>query len=157
MTFDANHLDDEAGRCKGAGRFSEALAIRQTLERVYDESSAEPIRQAKSLNMLAYLAACRGERSEAVRAAFKCLALYARVVEPNPHRLATYVMMLAYVLAEDRQFREAVVYGDEALMLFARLLGQDDTFVQDRARDVESMRRTEVREYLDKGDSVGSS
>jgi hypothetical protein len=107
--------------------------------------------------MLTFLAACRGERLEAVRAASKCLALYKEVLEPNPHHFATYVMMLSYVLAEDRQFSEAVAYGEEALMLFTKLHGQDDTFVQGLANDVESMRRAEIRDYLDKGESVGSN
>jgi tetratricopeptide (TPR) repeat protein len=150
-------LDEEARRCKWSGRFSEALALRQALEKRYDDLGVEPVLQAKNLNMLAYLAACRGQRSEAVRAASKCLALYKRALEPNPHHLATYVMMLSCVLAENGQFREAVVCGEEALAMFTQLHGRDNSFVQDLAEEVESMRHAEVRDYPDKGDSLGSS
>ena len=64
--------------------------------------------------------------------------------------LATYLMMLACVLAEAGRFSEAVPYGEEALSLSGRLYGEQSELVEFWAKDVECMRQGEVRPYIDK-------
>lgn len=143
-------IESEALQSKLLGRYAEARALRAELERLHDQAGTDPTEQVKNLNQLAFLAAACAELPEAVRAAEKCLATYRHVPNRRDEVLATYLMMLACVLAEAGRFSEAVPYGEEALSLFGRLHGEQSEFVEFRAKDVESMRQGEVRPYIDK-------
>lgn len=143
-------IESDARQSKLLGRYAEARMLRAELERLHDQVGANLTEQVKNLNQLAFLAAACGEPAEAVRAAEKCLATYRRVPNGRDETLATYLMMLACVLAEAGRFCEAVLYGEESLSLFGRLYGEQSEFVEFRAKDVERMRQGEVRPYMDR-------
>lgn len=143
-------LDSKARQSKQLGRFAEAMTLRQELERHQDQIVADPAERAKNLNQLAFVAAIGGDPSEAVRAAQKCLSNYMQVPKRRDETLATYVMMLAYVLAESGRFCEAVAYGEEALELFMAIYGKENDFVVSRAKDIQCMRIGEARSYLER-------
>ena len=143
-------IESEAHKSKLLGRFAEAMALRAELERLHDQIGANPTEKVKNLNQLAFLAACSGAPAEAVRAAEKCLTIYRQVPNTREETLATYLMMLAYVLAETERFSEAIPLGEEALSLFGRFHGEQSDFFQFRAKDIESMKKEEVRPYLER-------
>lgn len=146
----AEWIVSEARRLKGVGKFVEAKLLRTELERIHDQSAADATVRVSNLNMLAFLATCSGDLAEAVRAAEKCLSIYREMPHRRDEKLATYLMMLACVLAEAGRFVDAVAHGEEAFSLFRRCYGEKDEFTQFRARDVECMRRGEVRHYIER-------
>lgn len=152
--MDAEKLERIARKAQEAkwdGRLADAKALRVELERPQDQAGTRPVERATNLNMLAFVSAASGDPAEAIRAAEKCLEIYLQVPERKEETLATYQFMLAAVFAEAGRFAEAVCHGEESLAAFSRLYGSGDSFVQYRAKDIESMRRGEVRFYLDRG------
>lgn len=141
-------LEEEAQRLKGAYDYSGALQARLKLEQLHRQFNEPPVQQSKNLNFIAFLGVHTRNLDEAERAARLCLELYRAVAEKKDEKLATYIMMLAAVLAENRKFEEAVIFGEEAVALFARNHGDNDSFVQYRKRDVERMRNKDTRPYL---------
>jgi hypothetical protein len=90
-----------------------------------------------------------GDRAKAERAARRCLTT-CRDTAVGAERYATYLFMLAAVLAECGKFDEAIAYGEEAVALFGRLYGESDSFVEFRKRDLQHMRDGVLRRYIER-------
>jgi hypothetical protein len=142
-------IQQEAARLKMQRRFADALCLRLQLEQLYEQHGVGAKEQASNLNWIASLGVRAGNLEEAERVARKCVEIYRPVSTERDQLLATYISMLSAVLAEKREFDEAVTHGDEAVALFARILGENDSFVQYRRMDVERMRRRDTGPYLD--------
>jgi tetratricopeptide (TPR) repeat protein len=146
---DAQDLQSEARRLKAVGDYAGALRLRLQLERLHADGGASAVEQAKNLNQLAHVAVHTGAVQEAERAARKCVELYRPIALEHDETLATYMMMLSVVLAIAGKFEEAVRYGEEALETFKLNHGEHDSFVTDRKKDIERMRRREAGLCLD--------
>jgi tetratricopeptide (TPR) repeat protein len=149
MQQDLADIKSEAGRLKMKGRFVDALRLRLQLEELYERHAIGAVEQSLNLNWIASLAVRTGNLDEAERAARKCLEIYRPVATDRDNRLATYLCMLSAVLAERREFDEAVTRGEEAVVLFAQIHGENSSFVQYRRVDIDRMRRKDTRPYLD--------
>jgi hypothetical protein len=150
MSRMAQALERRAQELKQVARdHAGALRLRIELEQLHEQCCAGVGERVRNLNYLARAAVFAGQLGEAERAAHKCVELYRPVAAENDETLATYLMMLSCVLAGGGEFDEAVVYGEEAVAIFARNHGERDGFVVDRRRDIRSMRNYEVRRYLD--------
>ena len=62
----------------------------------------------------------------------------------DDERLATYLMMLAFILAMRDEFDEAVARGEEALAIFQVNHGVDHPFVRQAESELGRMRRGEA-------------
>jgi hypothetical protein len=129
--------------------YAGALRVRLELEDWHARSGAGVHERTRNLNQLALLAVHAGVLGEAERAARECVELYRPIATERDERLATYVMMLSAVLAEARNFEEAVVHGERAVEMFAAHHGAQDSFVLYRKRDVDRMRAGDTGPYLD--------
>jgi tetratricopeptide (TPR) repeat protein len=142
-------LEKQARQLKQAGRYSDALLLRLEFERRQIEAETPNRDRARNLNWIAYLAVQTDRFSVAARAARKCLELYAPTATANDPVLASYTFMLAAVLAEARQFDEAVAYGETAIRLFSES-GHDAAFLEHRRADVARMRNGDTQPYLER-------
>jgi hypothetical protein len=147
----AEDLERQAQNLKWVQRdYVGALHLRLELERLHGRTGASVTQQVKNLNMMAHVAVHAGALGEAERAARKCLELYGPLATDNDERLATYLMMLACVLAERGKFEEAVVHGEQAVAIFRVNHGEQDSFVAYRKLDIERMRAKDCHPCLDK-------
>lgn len=150
MTEEMSTLERKAYALKDAGDYPGALALRLRLEQMQSQSDESPTVRALNLNYIAYLGVHTGNLIEAEAAARRCLEFYKPIEKADNERLATYLMMLASVLAEARKFEEAVIYGEQALKAFAYNHKDNDRFLQDTRKRVERMRNKGAGPYLDK-------
>ena len=131
-------------------KYADALRLRLEIEQRKDQTQTGPAEQAKNLNWIAFLAVCAGDLEEAERAAKKCLEVYRIASSEKNEKYATYVMMLAMVLAESGKFDEAIAHGEEAVALFSQLHDEGDSFVEFRKHDIQRMRAKELPPYLER-------
>jgi hypothetical protein len=142
-------LKEQAQRLKRAGRNSDALFLRLELEQRQSEASMAARERACNLNVIANLAVRTDRFSIAERAARRCLEVYAPIARELDPALATYTGMLAAVLAEARQFDEAVEYGERAIRLFTES-GHDARFLDYRKADIARMRNRDAQPYIER-------
>jgi len=143
-------LEKEAQDLKEAGDYFGALRLRLKLEQKHQQINECQTQQSRNLNYIAFLAIHTGNVNEAERAARRCLELYRPIAKTHDEKLATYVMMLACVLAESRKFEEAVTIGEEGVAMYAKILGKSNSYVQDCEKRIERMRHNDTRPYLDR-------
>jgi hypothetical protein len=128
-----------------------ALRLRLELELRLNELGATVVEQTSNLSWIAFFAVCTGNLGEAERAARRCVDLYRPQARGDrDERWATYLMMLADILAEREKFEDAVPYAEAAVAIFAANHGEDSAFVQGRRRDVRRMRARDLGQYLDR-------
>jgi|GEM_PF-3253444 len=144
-----NEIEDEARRAKWTD-WKRALRLRLELDELLDQFSDKPARQANNLNQLAWLAAHCDDSDLAVWAAEKCVAIYSQIPDRSNSALATYLMMLASMLAEADRFEEAIPCAQSATALHADLLGETNDFVVACRQRIEDMRNQVVRHYIDR-------
>lgn len=149
MKSDAVSRKTQAEELKQQHKYADALRLRLELERLYEREDAGPVEQSLNLNWIAFLGVHSRDLAEAERAARKCVEIYRPVATHRDQHLATYLFMLATVLAEKREFDEAIVPGEEALALFAQFLGESNSFVQYRRKDIERMRQKDTQPYVE--------
>lgn len=143
-------LEKRSFDLKISGDYSGALQLRLELELLHSQLNSNPSRQSRNLNQIAYLGVHLGKLREAERAAGRCLEIYRPISVAPDETLATYLFMLAAVLAESGKFDEAVSVGEEAVAIFAERHGEDSSFVQFRKKDIMRMRNKDTAPYLDR-------
>jgi hypothetical protein len=146
MVFDFAEADKQAGRLALHGRIHESLMSRLDIERLCSDSSVSSSNRARNLSLAASLAHKIGDLSTAELLTRKCVAVYGAI---RDIRCATYRMSLACILAEQRQFDEAISHAEAAILLFESLEKVDSSFVAYRKRDLERMREHVEGSYLD--------
>lgn len=142
-------LKIRASQLKHTGQYDTALAIRLRLEQRQIEAEATVEDRALNLNWIAYLGVRCGNLKEAERAARQCLRTYGPIAAPDDPTLATYISMLAMVLAESSQFDDAICFAETAIDRFVQS-GHDAAFVEARRYEVARMRRGEPGPYLER-------
>jgi tetratricopeptide (TPR) repeat protein len=143
-------IKKQAEELKLSGKYSDALRLRLALEQLYEQRGFSAVEQSLNLNWIAFLSVHSDNLDEAERAARKCIAVYRPVSANQDETLATYLMMLSLVLAEKRDFDEAIVYGEQAVAIFANIHSDASNFVKARKADITRMRNKTLQPYLDR-------
>ena len=139
-------LKSQSNDLKQQGRYQAALELRLEVQRLLRELGSPPNEMALNLNYMAILAAHAGNLDQAERAARECLAVFRPVRSPGKggylklcdrcpdEKLGTYYEVLAWVLAERRQFEEAQASAECSLDYFMRsgLHEDGDDFIRGR-------------------------
>ena len=134
-----NELHSKRSDLKNQGRFAEAIPIQREILELAQQSG--PVRDiSNAWNMLSHLLQQNGQLSEAETAARQALSTYANESLPRLETLATYEMKLAWILAEQRRFEEAVPFGELAIEHFSDFHDQQSDFLKARKNDVDSMK-----------------
>ena len=144
------HLETLAREAKMDGRFADALRNRLAMKEHFERHGGSVKAVTNNLNMIAFLAIQLEETNLAENSARECLCLYAKSISTPDERLATYYTMLSCVLAECKNFEEAVLYGEQGVPIFRTLFGADDCFVREWEDKIDCMRRKEPRLYLER-------
>ncbi len=134
-----NELHRRRSDLKDQGRFAEAIPIQQEILQLAQQSKS--VRDVSNAwNMLSHLLQQNGQLSEAEAAARQALSTYINESLPRLETLATYEMKLAWILAEQRRFEEAVQFGELAIEHFSHIHDQQSDFLNARKDDVDSMK-----------------
>lgn len=143
-------LREQAIRLNLEGDRAGALRLRLELEQRLQELGATVGEQTSNFNWIAFFAVCTGDLGEAERAAKECVELYRPRAGDRDEKWATYLMMLADILAERGKFEDAVPHAEAAVAIFAANHGEDSAFVQGCRRDLRRMRSRDGGQYLDR-------
>ena len=147
---EATSLRRQASALKAAGDITGALRLRLELDQLYQTDNANIYQRAENLNYIAYLGLCTGQFDLAELAARESVAIYRPVAANSDEKLATFLFMLSSILAERQKFLEAMVLGQEAIGIFRKNHGDNDSFVRSCELDLQRMSNREVREYIDR-------
>ena len=142
----------QASTAKHERRFRDALRLRVELDALLTSIDAPLAERCSNLNMMAFLGLQIGDYATAERAARSCVELYQCVDEKKSESWATYLSMLASVLAETSRFDEAAGYEERALEIFEQNHGSASDFVKIVAAHLERMRSKSPGFYIERID-----
>ena len=142
----------QASTAKHERRFRDALRLRVELDALLTSIDAPLAERCSNLNMMAFLGLQIGDYATAERAARSCVELYQCVDEKKSESWATYLSMLASVLAERGNFDEAVGFGESAFKQFALNHSPNSEFLKYRSLALERMRSKWLGYYIDRID-----
>lgn len=138
----------EGQKLKYAFRLAEALEVFLRLEKIQEESEPDVGRRALHLNRIASVALRLHRYPEAERAARKCVEIHLAAGLPIDTRYATYLGMLAGVLAERGKLDEAVPFQRESNAIHERFLEPDSSFLMWRRIDLLHMQQGRIGKYI---------
>ncbi|MCA8988137.1 MAG: tetratricopeptide repeat protein [Planctomycetaceae bacterium] len=139
-----NELTRRAGELKLARDFTGMLPLREEIASILEEAEADSKRVADALNYLAALNLQLERYSVAETYARRSVVYYEEHGAENREALATYVHLLAMILAFQGRYEEAIPYAERAITEYSVFHTPDDDFLTRRKAQLEDLRKGRV-------------
>lgn len=141
-----SELHRRAAECKRWRDFAGVISLREEISRILEEDGASVKALASSWNYLAAGNLALKRYAEAEHYARKSVSYYEGHDGSCRETLATYLGLLARILACQRKFDEAVMVGERAVTEYSVFHGHQGDYVIARKADVEEYRQRMVPE-----------
>lgn len=139
-----NDLSRRAGELKLARDFTGMLPLREEIASILEEAGADPKRVANALNYLAALNLQLKRYSVAETYARRSVFYYEEHGAEDREALATYVQLLAWILAFQGRYEEAIPCAERAIAEYSVFHTPDDDFLTQRKAELEDLRNGRV-------------